>query len=301
MNKTKSVVCAIVKDEQRFVREWVEWYLNNGFDKLYIYEDYTSTSHEEQLQDYIASGKVELTPLKNTTIKISDYTGTNVQKTLYLWFLDQCQQGIIDADWVGFFDVDEFIDFEPGWNLQKLEESLKDEPGVLLSWVMYGANGHEKRPDGSVVDNYTSHLPLTWINMKPKWSVKSLVNVHKCKCEYDVVIHVFSGLKHTDGSGVDDNLSFEKAWLRHYFTKSFEDYKNRVFARGNMSNNFRCFDLFFKISPEFLPRKKEMISKIRNQHAVSTMWISRELKIISGGNQQILEKLQSDYNKKNHY
>jgi hypothetical protein len=45
----KSIICAIIKDEQRFIKEWVEYYLSIGFDKLYIFEDYGSTSHKKIL------------------------------------------------------------------------------------------------------------------------------------------------------------------------------------------------------------------------------------------------------------
>ena len=58
-----------------------------------------------------------------------------------------------------------------------------------------------------------------------------------------------------------------------------------------MHNNYRCLDLFFEVSPEFSKRKKEMIYAQRNRHCASTMWLSRELKLISGGNVQRLEEL----------
>ena len=38
-----------------------------------------------------------------------------------------------------------------------------------------------------------------------------------------------------------------------------------------------------------------MVEEQRYRHAVGTMWISREMKIISGGNEQRLKELKTKY------
>lgn len=296
MNKNVSVICAIVKNEQRFIREWVEYYLSIGFDKLYIYEDYGSETHENELNDYIEQGKVELTSLDESDFTHRHRKGTFVQRELYRNFLQMCKNENL-ADWVGFFDVDEFMMFEDGWNLERLENEFEDCGGVLLSWRLYGANGHMKRPKGNVVDNYTTHLEDGALldSCHIQWNVKSLVNLKNCLSMKH--IHVFNGCLQTNHGTLtkDSKPCFEKAWLNHYYTKSWEDYIDRIFARGNMQNNFRCLDKFFVCNPELMPRKKEMVMAQRYRHAASTMWISREMKVISGGNEGRLKELTAKY------
>lgn len=110
-----------------------------------------------------------------------------------------CKNGEIDAEWVGFFDVDEFLVFEDGWDLERLEQEFCDKGGVLLSWLMFGANGHIERPKGGVVENYTSHLPKnTYVDGTPQWNHKSLVNIKKSSRL--ITIHTFEGCVHTDGN-----------------------------------------------------------------------------------------------------
>lgn len=294
MRNTISVICAIVKDEQRFIREWALHYLNIGFDKLYVYEDYGSESHQEQLSDLIHENKVKLTSLSQTGF-IPHYKGTQVQGSLYLRFLRMCRSKEIRADWVGFFDVDEFLMFEEGWNLNRLVNDFDDTPGVLLAWKIYGANGHVKRPRGNIVDNYTTHLPLNsfYINLSPEWNVKSLVHVGQCTGYKH--IHIFNGCECTNHSPLSATLVYEKAWLNHYYTKSWEDYKDRIFSRGNMLNNWRCLDDFFKCNPDMLKDKEKLVMSVRNRHCAGTMWISREMKIISGGNTERLNDLKCKY------
>ena len=286
----KSIICAIVKNEQRFIREWADHYLSIGFDKLYVFEDFGSQTHSSELRELIDNGKVVLTSLSESKVLPHYQKGTRVQRSLYDYFLDKCKKEKL-ADWCGFFDVDEFMMFEEGWDLQKLEEDFSEYGGVLLSWRNFGANGHIKRPEGKIVDNYTTHLPDgTCINNAAEWSIKSLVNVQKVGAQR--AVHVFGGCHFTDKKDFwSGNMVYCKAWINHYFTKSWEDYCDRMFVRGNMHNNYRCFDLFFKVSPELLPRKKELIESVRYRHTTSTMWISREMKIMSGGNVNRLNEL----------
>lgn len=291
----KSIICAIAKNEQRYIREWVEHYLKQGFDKIYIFEDYGSNTHSNELQDYIDSDKVELTSLTDSKFIPCHEKGTMVQGHLYSKFLQKCKDEHL-ADWCGFFDIDEFIMFEDGWDLQKLEERFKDKGGILLSWRLYGANGHTDRPSGNVVDNYTSHMPDGFKLDPPssEWNIKSLVNIKNCTGKRS--IHVFNGCVFTDGKQFGSgDLIFCKAWLNHYYTRSWEDYLDRIFVRGNMQNNFRCLDKFFRISPEFMPYKKKMVEEQRYRHASTTMWISREMKIMSGGNERRIKELQDKY------
>lgn len=291
MERQKSVICAIVKNERRFIREWVEHYLGIGFDKVYIYEDFGSGSHVDELTDYIKDKRVDVVNLDETHFVPHYKKGTRTQSELYSKFLRLCRNGEIDADWVGFFDVDEFMMFEEGWTLEMLEDDFADYGGVLLSWKLYGASGHLKRPDGGVVESYTVHMSDGFLlDGGKQWNVKSLVNVRKCDGKRH--IHVFNGCRFTDNKTLNEGkLVFCKAWLNHYYTKSWEDYLNRIFARGNMQNNYRCLDKFFKCNPDMLPKKKEMVLAQRNRHAASTMWISRDMKIISGGNEARLREL----------
>lgn len=287
----KTIICAIVKNEQRFIREWVEWNIDQGFDKIYIYEDYGSDSHKEQLQDYIDKGLVELNNLSETHFVPQLKKGTLVQQALYRKFFQLCKSKEIEADWVGFFDVDEFIMFDDGWDLNKLEEEFKDEPGILLAWKLYGANGHIKRPEGNVVDNYTTHMPEGTIldSNVYNWAVKSLVNIAKCDGMKN--IHEFNGCVFTNHCKPIHKLCFDKAWINHYYSKSWEDYLDRIFARGNMQNNFRSLDQFFKVNPDMIDQEEKLVMEQRERLTASTMWISRKYKIISGGNKKKLESL----------
>lgn len=286
----KSVICAIVKDESRYIREWVEWHINIGFDRIYIYEDYGSESHREILIDYINAGSVVVENLESSAYvkKNNPQLGYCTQWHLYVKFLKKAKDEKID--WVAFIDVDEFIVLDEGNTLRKLFADFNEYPAIHLAWLMYGANGHIERPNGGVLENYTTHMPQDFDFDNTHWMVKSLVNVAKCDSLCDV--HRTNGGVNTDFTIDEEHLSFSKAHINHYFTKSWVDYCERMQRKGNHKNNDRHYDRFFMCNPELKDQENELLEHVRwNSRNLDTLWISKAHKIISGGNSRQLANL----------
>ena len=55
-------------------------------------------------------------------------------------------------------------------------------------------------------------------------------------------------------------------------------------------------DKFFMCNPDMMPEKVQICNSLRDRKCVSTMWISKELKLISGGNQKVIEQLNKRLN-----
>ena len=287
----KAVICSIIKDEQRFLREWLEYHLSLGFAHIYVFEDYGSSSHAECIQGlrHVTLSSVEHdTPVRN-------HHSSGTQTELYNWFLKKAKQENL-ADWVLYNDVDEFLCFDKGYDLQKLCNEFNNETGVWLSWRFYTASGHIHRPQGGVVESYTQEAtPDERSDRDVQWLFKSFVNVHNA--ERTSVHQVPNGVnvRHTHEL---PTFIYEKAWINHYFTKCWEDYVERMCRRGNMSNDYRTFDTFFVCNRDMLPMKRQLIDSVRHLHTVATMWISKDLKIISGGNLPKLKHLEELVNPK---
>ena len=58
----KFAVCAIIKNENLYLREWVEHYIKLGFDKIILYDNNEKNGELPQLviQDYIDAGIVNI-------------------------------------------------------------------------------------------------------------------------------------------------------------------------------------------------------------------------------------------------
>lgn len=61
----KTSICCIVKNEQPYIYEWVDYHLNKvGIDHIYIYEDYGSDSHKALLESF--GDKITINRLDDT-------------------------------------------------------------------------------------------------------------------------------------------------------------------------------------------------------------------------------------------
>ena len=128
-NQQKTVVMAtMVKNEDKFIRTWIDFHLRLGVHKFIIYDNqesletaegnYIDNKHLDQLvfqarsplldllADYIQSGKVILINWPYTKfLKVSGVSGQTTQQNHAIRAFDT-------ADWIGLFDVDEYINIQ---------------------------------------------------------------------------------------------------------------------------------------------------------------------------------------------
>lgn len=278
----KTAICAIIKDEHRFLEEWIEWHLGLGFDAIHLFEDKGSKSHEEICEKYSNVYLRRYEDDEELQEIIAPKFGNKKQCRLYQWFCGRSQ-----ADWVAFIDIDEFMMFEEGWNLHRFCEEFSDYPAVHLYWKMKGASGHIERPSCGVVDAYTEDAPF--IKQDDGWNMKSLVNIRKGLGMRTV--HHANGAVRTDGTDGEGRPIYDKAWLNHYFTKSWEDWCDRIYKRGDVYRGHRTLAQFFECNPSMEHLRDELIASVANRIPNGTYWLDRKRGLIAGGNVKKIKAL----------
>ena len=148
----KTAICAIIKDEHLFLEEWIGWHLGLGFDAIHLFEDKDSKSHKEICKKYNNVYLRRYDDDEEVKNILECQGSSHRQKVLYDYFARQSKEVY---DWVGFFDLDEFVMFADGYNLDKLCVEFEPYSAVLLNWKMMGASGHINRPRTRVVESYT--------------------------------------------------------------------------------------------------------------------------------------------------
>jgi hypothetical protein len=139
------------------------------------------------------------------------------------------------------------------------------------------------------MDNYTQSIDKN-IDASLKWNKKSFVNIAKAN-EFTNNHIINGGVDTTFCEDKNNKRVYEKAWLNHYFTKSWEDFVERMLVRGNLGNSYRSFDNFFDQNPDMQHLEKELMSEMRNKHLNNVQYISRKNKLVSGGNLNIIKNL----------
>lgn len=147
---TTLCLVAIFKNESHILKEWIEHYLNQGVDKIFLVDNGSTDNYYSILQPYISSGKVDL---------VKD-TKKHAQVELYnKHFLSKCKA----YDWVIVCDLDEFIYGRKYCNsikdfLSKIHPSFSQ---VFIPWKMFGSNGYdtmEKEQPSSVLSTFTKRI-----------------------------------------------------------------------------------------------------------------------------------------------
>lgn len=287
-HQPKFCIMTMIKNERLYLKEWIDYHLKLGFDAIFIFEDYRSESHEDIVKDY---DNVYLDKIEKTGIHDYKSNETTTQIKLFKYFLYKLKNEKI-YDWCLYIDVDEFLVMDDGITLEKLCLDYQEYTGLILSWKMFNANKHIKRPIGNVMDNYTKSINviIDGDNNFTRYNKKSFVNVHKAKTFFTNHC-IEDGVDIEMSHNVDNKIIHHTAWINHYFTKSFEDYCYRMQIRGNMGNNNRTYDQFFEVNPELYGKKRELIFSQRYNRNNNVHYISKEYKLISGGNIEDINNL----------
>jgi len=273
----KKTICAIIKNEQAFLKEWIEWHLSLGFDTIHLYEDKGSESHEEIVAEY---NNVFLRRYEtDEEIKaLLEAQGSAARQTvLYNWFGTTHKE---DYDWVAFIDIDEFIVFNNGYTLDSFCKEFEPYSAVLMNWRMMGANGHISKPEVSVTEAYTMESPS--LPQDYGYNYKSLCNLKKWKGL--IHNHLAEGCVNTNHKEDIHEIQYDKVALNHYFTKSWEDWCDRIFKRGGTQNGHRTLAQFFEVNPDMEHLRIELIRSVADLVPVGTYWLDKENRIIAGGN-----------------
>ncbi len=216
----------IIKNEAPYIKEWVDFHMAVGFEHFFIYDNESTDNTREILKPYIESGVVEYIY----------WPGKKQQMAVYNHALKAHKS---KCKWLAFIDADEFVVPVKDENLptmiRKIVHGHHHVAQIICPWIMYGTNGHETKPNGLVIENYTTHRPFKHYGLKsilnPK-RIKKMVSPHQgipkyfCytidtngkKYPYDFFAHQWES---------DKILPYDKIRVNHYYTKSVAEYHVR--------------------------------------------------------------------------
>jgi hypothetical protein len=223
-------IAAMFKNEGPYIAEWLEFHLMVGVRHIYLYENGSTDNWRDAVAPYIRDGVVTLIPWQN-------FYGRQQQTLAY----DHAFANFgPDYKWMAFIDLDEFMFPTRGNSLEETMKTLEHLPAISLPWFMYGPGGHEKKPDGLVIKNFIERA--AWPPIPAQYTLykfKSIVNPRAIIP--GIGIHTFATLEHgavlINDRGqiyphhqmrVLDYASADHIRLNHYFTRSEEEFQNKL-------------------------------------------------------------------------
>lgn len=226
----KYVVCVCAKNENNTIREWIQYYLNLGFDTIIIGDNNDDDTLEYIIGDFI----------KNNDVELYDFRGEDCFQLEF--YSEVCKEG--DYKWCAFFDADEYLELNCYSDIKQFLATI-NEDCVLFHWLMYGSNGrtlHEA--EYQVIRTYT--VPVCPISIFPEnMFIKSIARggVFNDDCWFNgshlpcsdtkTITYNIGGVRVTNG-GVEYQffpICYKCGYIRHYYTKSLEEWEEKA-SRG---------------------------------------------------------------------
>lgn len=237
MHNGKAIVVVICKNEGKYIKEFVDYHLNLGFDQIVIGDnnDVDGEKYDSVLKEHIDNGRVVIVDLRGKQ---------GFQKIFY----NTLDNYGIQYEWAAFIDTDEFITFSDagkkifGNNIKKFLGSRNYVNAYKLNWRIYGDNEEIEYREGNVVDRFPNPLDE---NVRFHYDFPE--NYH-CKSilRYDVKVN-FTDNPHginnltsyfspagvpIPGGPFNTDIEYSILYIRHYYTKSLQEWCENKLGRS---------------------------------------------------------------------
>lgn len=253
-------IFTVIKNEHEYLDEWIKYHLDLGINHIFIFEDLDSKSHKGITDKY--RERVTLQSIGDVLNDDEKLEAIELKRTkrrsVHQLYIKACLKYLKDTykqyDWCFTTDCDEFITLEN----KSLKETLSLYQGydaIVIQWKIYGASGLIKKPNydnKKITDIYTQEfngdipekkyaLSKTCYNLQT-FNPSHFWNSHQPSDECNWC--------RTDFSKDRNTSVYHNIYIRHYITKSWEEYKWKKEERGFMWGKRRNYDFFFTINPD---------------------------------------------------
>lgn len=250
------VVCAMAKNEHKYINEWVAHYLGLGVDKIYIYDN--DDLDKPYIKDFIDTKYLDKCVIKN----IRGQQKPKLQQQIYTGFYYKYGNTF---DWCLYCDIDEFLDGIT--NIKEWLATIK-APQVRIMWRLFGDDNLIERDTYKVYGEFKQVVKETLHrNLKQKGDLEiqgkfilkgGLSNVYISSPHFasfgsrdNIIPSVLPSGRECLNSGVRimEDYSNETIYLNHYMTKTLKEFVEQKLNRNDaVFNQALKIDYFWRIN-----------------------------------------------------
>jgi len=231
----KVCLCIMGKEENLYAKEHANWYKKLGYNHIFLYDnnDIDGERFEEVLQEEIKEGFISILNYRGYRGEIRILGGPQLR--IYYDCYDKNNK---DYDWLSFYDFDEFLELYPkNTSIQQFlgNKRYKKCQNIKINFLFYSDNEllyYDKRP----VQERFKH-PL--LNNRNNVFIKSTVRGGLKENYWNKSISSHSSLmNYTSCNSLGEfmqydsvknrKINYKYAVLKHYYTKSVEEYANKT-------------------------------------------------------------------------
>jgi len=234
---------SIFKNESHIFEEWIQHYIHQGVDKLYLIDNNSDDNYLKILQPYIDTNVIELIVDTRSQIQVDAYNRH---------FLDKSKE----YDWCMVVDLDEFVYARKGFKtikeyLSTLDDSISQ---IFIPWKIFGSNKYKEQPQ-SIIKSFTKRTNydkpsgcqgVVYHNDYKYSLIKCIVKTKYLK-HFNIHSHITTNNNYISSDNRNDNLhptmkEFSKIdeqilensflHLNHYVIQSYNWFMNVKVKRG---------------------------------------------------------------------
>ena len=318
-------LCAIAKNENNYLKEWVEHHKALGFDHIFLFDnnDINGEHFNEVIDDYIKANYVtvfDVRGLENQQIKCyNDFYHSS--------FANQ-------YSWVAFFDIDEFLYLDNNKNINEwlLDKKYNSFDGIAINWKYFDDNNLIKVENNNYSIKRFTHefqekdwewaqhrfskrlirtgLSLT-VNSSHGPIATAQMNEYNNGIKNTIKVCNIAGEPLIANKLAFNNWTYAGGYLAHYRYKTIEEFITNKMKRGyptlykNSGKDLSFVD-FFKLNT-LTPEKINYIANLTKQNekivekACKEAWKNEEAKIKLTESKEEKNKKADLYSKSNSY
>ncbi len=216
-------ICAIVKDENEYLHEWVEYHKLVGVERFYIYDNGSRVPIAETLASEVATGRVVVHP----------FPGEAKQTEAYLNCVIHCGR---NSFWIAFIDVDEFLVPKETDDLRTILRDYEAFGGLAINWQTFSSSGHLTRPPGLQVENFQMRgaVDFDWNkHVKTIARPSTVLGFHNCHCaKYRDGFYCVNEDGRVVADAFCDPPTARRLQLNHYFNRSRAEFEEKIRRRA---------------------------------------------------------------------
>lgn len=270
----KSCILTVIKNEHEYLDEWIKYHLDLGVDHIFIFEDIDSDSHKEICDKYnnLSLNCIDTILNEYDKKKIREFKLTKQKNPQEIYF----QKALVwiknnyQYDWCFVIDIDEFITLHN--SISDTLNEFQNYDAIVIQWKIFGANGYISKPnykEKGLIETYTKESNYPGHHIL-EWTTKTCYNLHTFKETYFKDSHQPTDKCNwcrTNFSHLRSDIIYDRIYIRHYMTKSWEEYIAKR-KRGYFMGFARTLDMFFKINQDMLPIKQKLLDYLKEETLV---------------------------------
>jgi hypothetical protein len=212
-------ICCIIKDENKYLEEWLRFHLKAGVEHFYLYDNGSATPIAETIKKLNLEACTTVKMMKGKAKQVKAYAN--------------CIRAFgHTSQWIAFIDTDEFIVAKAsGGNIPAFLKDYEKFGGLGVNWQIFGSAGHLTKTNRPQLESFTLrgkedfHINRHIKSIVQPLYVKSTHNAHNFNYVKDKFA-VNENFERIDGSF--STIRVNKIQINHYFCRSFEEFEEKM-------------------------------------------------------------------------